>query len=261
MAQVMCNITLDVSINDRGQILMAKQGDSKSRLLCVHLTDQHKPLEIEEGASVLLNVSNGNVAQSFRGSVRDGAALFTIPAFALEQAGTVPCDVSVIGSEGGKLTSAGFEICVIEAVCPDNGLGGEEMPDAIAELLAQDTVYPLAPVAEGDHLTLRPACNRRFTVDLSHESYKKDGAWLPLQIQLPAPVSAAKENWLLLYCYAPETTSAGAVVVDWKGMNALFENGEEPHITMGAFDVVCTFSPAAKAWQVGVIQYRKAGTL
>lgn len=260
MAQVMCDITLDVSVNDRGQTMMAKQGDSKSRLLCVHLTDQRKPLEIEKDAVVLLNVSNGDTAQSFQGHVTAGTAVFTLPTFALETAGSVSCDVSVLGSNGGKLTSAGFEICVAEAVCPETELGDDEQGDLASELLAQEAILPLSPLQVENGLVLAPEINRRYGVDLSSSAFKKDGAWLPVTLRLPTPQSALRENWILLYCHAPVDPLAGAVTLQFEAEQApLLESGKTPYITAGDFDVVCSCSPVTRKWQIGVIQYTVGG--
>ncbi len=260
MAQVTCNITLDVSMNDGGKIMMAKQGDSKSRLLCVHLTDQGSPLEIEAEASVLLNVFNGSEARSFRGATVGGAALFALPDFALESAGSVSCDVSVLGSDGGKLTSASFEICVAESVCPQTELGSDERGDLASELLAQSAILELEPTQTEGGWLLEPAVNRRYSVDLSNAVFKKDGAWLPITLRLPTPKSNRFENWILLYCHAPLDALAGAVTLGFEAeKEPLFESGKLPYITAGDLDVVCSYSPVTGKWQIGVIQYKIGG--
>ena len=259
MAQITCEITLDVAVNDREQLVTARQGDTKSRLLCVRLTDGGKPLQIEYGATVLLNASNGSEAYAFGGIVSEGAALFTLPDFALSEAGRVDCDVSVLGADGSRLTSAGFTLCVAETVCPTERIasGGG---DLIAELLAQDTIQPLTPIREGKAMVVEPALNRKYALDLSAPDCISEGSWLPLSLRLPTPVSAEKENWILIYCHAPVSESAGAISVDWgKASACLFADGEIPYITMGDFDVVCTYSPAAQKWQIGVVQYAASG--
>lgn len=256
MAQIMCDITLDVSVNDGGQRMIAKQGDSKSRLLRVHFTDQKKPLLIEDWASVLLNVSNGIDAHSFLGDVVDGAAVFTIPDFALFQVGTASCDVSVLGGDGEKLTTARFEICVLESVCPSNDLGDGESGNLAAELLARDHIQPLWPTVADGIATLAPDVDRRYAVDLSDADYRPEGVWMPLRLELPIPQNILQEHWILICCHAPVDQTAGAVVVDWGATeNRLFENGEIPYITMGDFDIICTYSPIVKKWMIGVTQY------
>ncbi|MBQ8341126.1 MAG: hypothetical protein IJY22_01950 [Clostridia bacterium] len=259
MAQIMCEITLDVSVNDSGQVMMAKQGDSKSRLLCVHFTDKRKPMKVESGASVLLNVSAGGEARSFVGYVSDGDAIFVIPAFALAAAGNVSCDVSILGGDGGRLTTAGFEICVAESVCPDGDLG-EETADLAAELLAQDTIQTLTPVSDGAAYVIAPTLNRKYALDLSAPAYTASGSWATFRLELPTPLSAEQENWVLIYCHAPVSERAGAIVIDWGDAGErLFADGEIPYVTMGDFDIVCTYSPAAEKWQIGVIQYAISG--
>ena len=256
MAQIMCEITLDVAVNDKEQVMMAKQGDTKSRLLCAHLTDGGRPLQIESGASVLLNVSNGSEARAFVGYVSEGAAVFVLPDFALAAPGHVSCDVTVLGADGSRLTSAGFILCVSEAVCPEGALASNEGGDLAAELLAQDTIQPLVPIESDGALLIAPALNRKYALNLSGARYMENGSWKTLQLMLPTPASAEKEHWVLLYCHAPVSESAGAVTLDWgETTERLFADGEIPYITMGDFDVVCTYSPVAKKWQIGVIQY------
>lgn len=256
MPQIVCNIALDVSVKDSGQVITAKQGDSKSRLLCVSFTDEKKPLLIEDGAAVLLNVARGEERYAYEGRVSGGKALFVIPDFALAAVGTVTCDASAVGSDGTRLTTASFTIVVEEAACPEGGLGGEEGIDLAASLLAEAVIQPLVPENDGADMVIAPAVNRKYALDLSDAAYVANGSWAPFRLALPTPEFPLRDNWILIYCHAPVSETAGAVGIDWgTASERLFADGEIPYITMGDFDIVCTYSPIAKKWQIGVIQY------
>ena len=194
MPQIVCNITLDVSVNDSGQIVMAKQGDSKSRLLAVRLTDNGKPLSIEPDAVVLLNVSREEMNAAYEGRVQsDGTALFVLPAAALEKEGAAECDVSVLDAAGGRLTSSRFAVEVERAVSLAQAPLESEATDVIASLLAEQTLHPLVPEQSEQGYVLSPELNRKYCVDLSDETFVSGEAWLPIALRLPVPESAERD--------------------------------------------------------------------
>ncbi|MBQ3483134.1 MAG: hypothetical protein IJA78_03050 [Clostridia bacterium] len=257
MPQIVCKIILDVAINDGGQIIMAKQGDRGSRLLSVALTDNGASLPIEADAAVLLNVRRGEECAAFEGRVcPDGSALFALPSFALAEEGSVLCDVSVLDAAGGRLTSSHFQIAVEAAVAPDAAPSESEESDLVAELLSEQILHPLLPTAGDGGFVLAPAVNRKYSVDLSDTGLITDKGWVPLSLQLPTPTSTAREHWIVLYCHAPVHESAGAITLDWgDASDLLFADGAVPQITMGDFDIICTYSATAARWQIGVVQY------
>ena len=242
MPQIVCNIALDVSVNDVGQKLMAKQGDFGSRLLCVQFTDCKRPLPLEPGVTVLLNAAKGEEKNTFLGSVSDGGtALFVLPDFVLDEAGVVICDVSAVDKDGERLTTEKFEIVVEE------------------DFLASQSVHKLIPEAEWQSYVLRPAVNRKYTVDLSDECYAPDGFWAPISLELPHPTDVSRENWVVLYCHAPVTEAQGGVILEL-GEDVLLSDGMLPLITMSDFEVICTYSPLTGCWRVGVVQYGRAAS-
>lgn len=261
MPKIVCRIALDVALNDGGQIIMAKQGDCKTRLLAVSLTENGTPLAIEPDAAVLLNVSRNGEHAAFEGRVcSDGTALFTLPAFALAEQGEVLCDVSVLDATGGRLTSSQFTLAVEGAVAPDASPDASDEVDALGGLLAEEVLHPLAPVAAAEGYVLAPAVNRKYSVDLSDAALVTDAGWVPLALQLPTPASAAREHWIVLYCHAPVHERAGAITLDWGAADTLlFADGEVPQITKGDFDIICTYSPLSARWQIGVVQYAAVG--
>ena len=125
MAQVIKDITLEVSKPNVFQALVAKQCDSNSRFLNVTLVNEGKKISIDETSIVAINTCRNNGdSNSFSGEVNeDGTALLPIHAWVLELPGLVKCDVSVMDSEDHKLTSTTFYINVEEAaneegLCP-----------------------------------------------------------------------------------------------------------------------------------------------
>lgn len=261
MPQIVCNIALDVSVNDVGQKLMAKQGDFGSRLLCVQFTDCKRPLPLEPGVTVLLNAAKGEEKNTFLGSVSDGGtALFVLPDFVLDEAGVVICDVSAVDKDGGRLTTEKFEIVVEEAVyCSSDFTDHVGGHDLAQDFLASQSVHKLIPEAEWQSYVLRPAVNRKYTVDLSDECYAPDGFWAPISLELQRPTDVSRENWVVLYCHAPVTEAQGGVILEL-GEDVLLSDGMLPLITMSDFEVICTYSPLTGCWRVGVVQYGRAAS-
>ncbi|MBE6690632.1 MAG: hypothetical protein E7590_05055 [Ruminococcaceae bacterium] len=260
MPQIVCNISLDVSVDHTEQTFAAKQGDSQSRLLCVTFTDCGKPLPIERQAVVLLNVKKGEETASFEGAVtEEGKALFVIPDFVLAEAGRVRCDVSAIGRTGGRLTTADFVIAVEETVAPGGELGSDAaISDLAAEFIASQRLLPLLPTVEGEGYLLSPAVNHKYTLDLSDSSYAPEGVWKPFRLVLPRPQDAARENWILIYCHAPLTAGGDALQITLDE-SCLLADGVQPSISFADFDLLCTYSAGAGAWQIGFVQYQKKG--
>ena len=259
MPQIVCNIALDVSVNDAGQKLMAKQGDFGCRLLCVQFTDCKKPLPLEVGTTVLLNAAKGEEKTAFLGSVTgDGKALFVLPDFILSEAGSAICDVSAITKEGGRLTTAQFEIVVDAAVCPSSEISDTMGSlDLVQEFLTSQSVYELVPDFEDGGYVIRPKVNRKYAVDLSEYDYAPDGFWAAISLELPTPVDHERENWVVLYFHAPITEAEGGVPLFFEE-NVLFSEGMPPLITMSDFEIICTYSPLTRSWRLGVVQYGKA---
>ena len=259
MPQIVCNIALDVSAVCAEQTVSARQGDSKSRLLCVTLTDCGKALQIERSATVLLNVAKGEESACFEGAVvEEGKALFVIPDFILAEACEVICDVSVI-APCGRLTTAPFRIAVQASVCADGQIVDDAADgDLVADFIASQRLLVLTPTAAEDSFLLSPEINHKYTLDLSDGSYAPNGVWKPIRLSLPKPANAVKENWVLIYCHAPVTAESGAVQITMDE-DCLLADGLTPVITLSDFDLVCTYSAGAGAWQVGVVQYAKKG--
>lgn len=259
MPQTICKISLDVSVNDSGQCLMAKRGDYGSRLLSVRFTDCGKELFVGEDVKVFLNIKKGEIAKAFEGCVSDGEAFFALPSFALESAGSVHCDVSMLDGDGNRLTASGFDITVEESVAPDAGAGADSGTDVVNEWLNSEKIYTLIPREASGVLKVIPLSNRKYSIDLNKSSYLNGDVWKPIEISFPSVYSSQQDCWLMLQFHAPVHETAGPVTVNWGDTsNLLFLDGLVPNIDKGNFDVIATYSWNAKKWRVGVIQYDSA---
>ena len=260
MPQIVCNITLDVSLVDTEQTMMAKCGDSGSRLLSVRLTDNGQEISISRQAGVLLNVAYGEERRAFEGIVDErGCALFVLPTAVLAQAGEVRCDVSVVDPDGSRLTSSPLLLTVEEAVCPGDTLVEGEVGDLLSQWIASEALQDMTPAITPNGLTLRPALNRKYCVDFSDPSYIDEGTlWQYICLELPTPTDAQKDAWVLFYCHAPYHPVAGHIRIDWENSTPCrFANGGPNDITADDFDIICTYSHLGGFWQVGIVQYHQ----
>ena len=258
MPQIMCNIRLDVSVNECGQSIMAKRGDVGSRCICVRFTDCGRDLMIEKDATVTLNTVRNGEKRCFEGVVKDdGCAVFTLPLFALEEVGEVLCDVSAYSTTGERLSTTTFTIVVEDGIALDLPVVDREGGDLIAEWIATETVYPMTPEESADGLVLSPAINRKYSLDLTDSRYMAVGALQNIAVHLPTPTQATRDAWVLITCHTLPYGATGPITFDW-GENVIFHHGVAPDIVFSDFDIVCTYSHMASCWQIGVLQYNSA---
>ncbi len=264
MAQCMCKMMLDVADRDGMQSVVARQGDSATRFLRVRLFSCGEPIRVEESITVVLNAKNAaGELRAFVGEVNaDGTLTLPLNAWMLHSVGTVQCDVSLFDANGGKLTTPPFEVEVVASVAADEALPGDdgEGESITARLLAEERVYTLDPVLTDGGYSLRPRCNRKYALDLSGDAYAtQSGVWKELILSLPTPEDTDSDNWILIYCHAPQRIS-GTLSINWgNAEELLFADGKIPEIRTGDFDVICTYSKAAGKWQIGTVQYESVG--
>ena len=264
MAQCMYKMVLDVTERDSMQTLVARQGDSATRFLRLHLLSLGEPIGVEETALVSLNARNAaDEVRSFEGKVNaDGSVTLPIGAWMLKSVGPVLCDVSVFDTVGGRLTTPTFEVEVIPSVADPDLLQGdtEGASGLTARIFAEERVTELLPVTDGaDGFLLLPECNRKYALNLSGNRYAADDGFKKLALKLPDKVEENHDNWVLMYCHAPLIDNT-QLTIDWGNReDVLFANGEIPSVTKGDFDIICTYSRAAKKWQIGIVQYEAAG--
>lgn len=263
MAQCMCKMMLDVAERDAVQTVVARQGDSATRFLQISLFSCGEPMTVEESVTVVLNAKNAaGELRAFEGEVcADGTLILPLSAWMLRSVGVVQCDVSLFTVSGGKLTTPPFEVEVVASIADDKALPGDSDDGAslTARLLAEEKVYTLDPVLREGGYSLHPLCNRKYALDLSRDEYASGNGWKSISLSLPVPEDTDSDNWILIYCHAPLRV-LGAVSIDWgEASSLLFADGKIPEITVGDFDVICTYSRAAGKWQIGTVQYESVG--
>ena len=122
MLEIIREITLDVSEENRFTAITAKQYDSRSRYLLVRLTDRGEALTLPDTASVLISATRPDgLSDGFEGLVQDGAALVPLDYWMLMLDGTVTCELVVTGDDGYRLTTMSFALDVRHS-CFGDGL-------------------------------------------------------------------------------------------------------------------------------------------
>lgn len=121
MAQIIQNITLEVSKPNFFQAIVAKQFDSDSRYLKVTLVNGAEKINILQTSTVTINAKRNDGAENlFKGEVNeDGTATVPLTYWMLELSGKLECDVSVIDADNRKLSSTKFDVEVERASCAD----------------------------------------------------------------------------------------------------------------------------------------------
>lgn len=136
MVQVTRKIALEVSKPNTLKVIIAKQGDNRSRYIKATFVNDNKKIEIPSTATVTINASRGDgLSKRFAGEVNpDGTATVPLTAWILELEGIVECDISAI-ADGRKLTTATFIVEVECAVCDDDELTEDENYDILVKLI------------------------------------------------------------------------------------------------------------------------------
>lgn len=116
--------TLKVNILDA---VIAKQFDAASRYLNVTITEQGEVYTVPSTATVLINcLRPDETSASFEGVAEsDGTVTVPVPAWALQQDGTVHCDITVADGESILKTTL-FDIEVQYAANPDDAISDVE---------------------------------------------------------------------------------------------------------------------------------------
>lgn len=262
MTQCLYKLTLDVAERDALLSIVARQGDSDTRFLRMSLYSLGEALRVEDSATVVLNVKNAaGELMAFSGSVNaDGTITLPLPARLLKNTGVVTCDVSIITTSGGRLTTPPFEIDVVASVADTDLLPGDDIDGSItAEMLAMEKVFSLTPEESDAGFTIAPLCNRKYTLDLSGSAYSGEEGWKEISLLLPTPTDPDSDSWILIYCHAPLREESNLTLNWGNATRLLFADGMIPEITKGDFDIICTYSRVAAKWQIGIVQYETVG--
>lgn len=151
MAKITKNLSVDVIRLNSSEMLVAKQGDRKSRELKVKIMNDGKDYFVKDTSKVTINVERPDKkTMSFYGSVADdGEVIVPLEEEMLEIDGTLECDISIIAEDGARLTTTKFNIMVEEAA--NMGVVSEDDPDYITlgTLIAEVNELRNAPVSGG----------------------------------------------------------------------------------------------------------------
>lgn len=133
MAQIVQNITLEVSKPNTFQAIIAKQFDSESRFLRVKMVNGSDTINVLSTSTVVINAKrNDGAEQAFEGVVNeDGTVTVPLTYWMLELDGELKCDVSIIDAEGRKLTSTKFIVKVEDASCADPDVSDADKYDIL----------------------------------------------------------------------------------------------------------------------------------
>jgi len=114
MPEAIFDISADVTRNNRSCRVIAKQFDVKSRYLRVRITNHGRAVIVPKSAKVIINVRRPDgAAKAFSGVVNpDGTVKVPLHSWALELEGELRCDISVIGTDGSRLTTTSFNVTV-----------------------------------------------------------------------------------------------------------------------------------------------------
>ena len=154
MALITKHISVDVASENIFQGIIAKQYDSDSRFLKVRLTNEGEPIDVVHGSQALINARRPDEdAKAFAGVVNDDGTI-TVPLtyWMLEQDGQVECDITVIDSDGRKLTSTSFTIKVEAAAYGGTDVSEDENTDILMNLIVRCEEAATAGISQTEAL-------------------------------------------------------------------------------------------------------------
>ncbi len=156
MAEIIKSLSLDVSLQNRIQAVVAKQYDKNSRFLKIQMTDEGRPISVEQTSVVTINASRAdNTYKMFAGKVNDdGTVTVPITYWMLELDDKVSCDISVVDVEGRKLSTLNFTIEVERSNYTGEEISEDENYDLLLTLLEDITA---AKTAEDKRVTAENA--------------------------------------------------------------------------------------------------------
>lgn len=140
MPEAIFDISADVNRNNRSCRVIAKQFDVKSRYLRVRITNHGRAVIVPKSAKVIINVRRPDgAAKAFSGVVNpDGTVKVPLHSWALELEGELRCDISVIGTDGSKLTTTSFNVTVERSTYSGDDVSQDpESMDIITEVLTE----------------------------------------------------------------------------------------------------------------------------
>lgn len=134
------SLTLDVAQRTCVRTVAAKQRDVESRFVNIKLTEGGAPFIAPASAIAIINAARSadNDSKAFECVINnDGTITAPLTYWMLEYGGDVKCDVSLIGSDGTKLTTFSFALAVEEAAYSGDDISQDENYDILVDLIAQ----------------------------------------------------------------------------------------------------------------------------
>lgn len=139
MAKIVKSLSLDVSLQNRIQAVLAKQYDKDSRFLKIRMTNEGEPVTIEQTSIVTINALRAdNTSKAFSGEVNeDGTVTVPMTYWMLELDDKVSCDISVTDAQGRKLSTLNFTIEVEHANYAGDDISTDDKYDVLTQLIAE----------------------------------------------------------------------------------------------------------------------------
>lgn len=139
MAKIVKSLSLDVSLQNRIQAVLAKQYDKDSRFLKIRMTNEGEPVTIEQTSIVTINALRAdNTSKAFAGEVNeDGTVTVPMTYWMLELDDKVSCDISVTDAQGRKLSTLNFTIEVEHANYAGDDISTDDNYDVLTQLIAE----------------------------------------------------------------------------------------------------------------------------
>lgn len=139
MAIITKAIKLETTQQNLIQAVIAKQNDCNSRFLKVTFLDEGSVIPLDSSSTVTINAERKDGAsQSFFGVVNgDDTATVPLHSWILELDGVVNCDISIIGTDGSRLTTTTFVVKVEKAACSSTDITNDPQYNVLVNLIEE----------------------------------------------------------------------------------------------------------------------------
>ena len=139
MAIITKAIKLETTQQNLIQAVIAKQNDCNSRFLKVTFLNEGSIIPLDSDSDVTINAERKDgSSKSFFGVVNDDdTATVPLHSWILELDGVVNCDISIIGTDGSKLTTTTFVVKVEKAANSSDDISSDPQYDVLANLVEE----------------------------------------------------------------------------------------------------------------------------
>lgn len=162
MNEITKTITVDLFRRGSARIVFARQNDLLSRRILINLTSLGEPYHVPMGTSVTLNVlrADGNSAAFVADVLPEGQILVTLSLWTLSVAGETRCSVTLVDSEGKKLTGDDFYLDVLEALYTGDEIFDDPNYSLLTGLLARVSAFEEDELSRAEAEILRRDAER-----------------------------------------------------------------------------------------------------